>query len=294
MSHYLPATAATKFQAEVHHAFTDGQNAVLRNTVRTKDVKGAKSTVFNIMGRGVAQERTNFQTPIPLMNVDHNPLTVTVSNWTASEMTDIFLDNQWMGNERMELAKTVAGAMHRREDQLIINALAAAAADAGSFPSANTIATTVGGAGTNFNLAKLQAIAKVFDANGVPESDRHIALHPNNLHAMLAQTQVSSADYANVKALVNGDLDSYYGFKFHKIGDRAEGGLPLAGGIRSVFAWQKQAVGLAMNMEPKTTVDWDATYGAHRTTGFLSAGAGVIDNLGVVHVQCTDAGNATA
>jgi hypothetical protein len=38
-------------------------------------------------------------------------------------------------------------------------------------------------------------------------------------------------------------------------------------------------------MDVDVRIDWDEQYGAHRVTGFLSAGAGIIDATGAVKIM---------
>ena len=286
MSIELSNVLVTQFAEEVKHKFQD--ESMLRDTVRIKDAKNAKTVKFPVMGKGLAQERSNFQTPLPVMNVTHSHATATVTNWTASELTDIFLENQVNFDEQQELVQAISMALGRRLDQIIIDSLVAAGVS-------NTVTANIGGNNTNMNLAKLQEIARLLDANGVPSEMRTLALHPNNLHKMLGENKITSADYAAIKALVQGDLGSFYGFDFKKIATRDEGGLPMADSDdRKLYAWHKQAVGLAMNMEPTIRIDYDETYGAHRVTGFLAAGATVIDETGVVEILADDDANPSA
>lgn len=282
MSINLSDVLATQFSAEIKHRF-DSQG-VLRQTVRQRDASGAKSVQFNLMGRGMAAERTGYQTPIPVMNVTYTPVTISVSNYTASELTDIFLGNQVKFDERAELVETISGALGRRIDQLIINSMAGA-----TLPK--TVADDVSGETANLTVAAIRSAAELMDADGVPDGDRFLAVHPSGLHSLLSDSQATSVDFNNVKALVRGDLDTFYGFQIRKIGNRDEGGLPLdiATHVRTNFAYHRQAIGLAVNLDVNVRIDWDEQYGAHRVTGFLSAGAGVIDDLGVVSIATSEA-----
>lgn len=282
MSINLSDVLATQFSAEIKHRF-DSQG-VLRQTVRQRDASGAKSVQFNLMGRGMAAERTGYQTPIPVMNVTYTPVTISVSNYTASELTDIFLGNQVKFDERAELVETISGALGRRIDQLIINSMAGA-----TLPK--TVADDVSGETANLTVAAIRSAAELMDADGVPDGDRFLAVHPSGLHSLLSDSQATSVDFNNVKALVRGDLDTFYGFQIRKIGNRDEGGLPLdtQTRVRTNFAYHRQAIGLAVNLDVNVRIDWDEQYGAHRVTGFLSAGAGVIDDLGVVSIATSEA-----
>lgn len=279
MSIHTDNVLATQFEAEVKHKFQEVGK--LRDSVRLRDAKGAKTVQFNIMGRGLAAERSSISTPIPVMNVDHTPVSVSVSNYTASELTDIFMNNQISFDERAELVETVASALGRRLDQIIIDTLAAETLE-------KTVAEDISGASANLTLDAIRKAAEMMDKDGVPDTDRSLVINPSGLHALLAQSEASSIDYNNVKALVRGDLDSFYGFNIIKIGDRDEGGLPLSTGLRQNFAYHKHAVGVALNMDIDVRIDWDEQYGAHRVTGFLSAGAGVLDQDGLVGITTAE------
>lgn len=283
MSINLDNVTVRKFEAEVHQRFQERGKVGM--SIRTKDAKGASSVQFPLMGRGFATQRTTVHTPIPIMNITHDPRIATVTNWTASELTDIFLNNQVNFDERQELAQSIAAALERRLDQIVIDTLVAAA-------PAKSVPINISGANDNLTLDALRETARLFDIDGVPDGDRTMLIHVNGLHHLLDDPEVTSSDFASIKALIKGDLDSYYGMNMIKIGNRPEetvgataGGLPITGGlVRSNFAYHKQAVGMAMNMMPKVTVDWEPSFGAHRVTGFMSAGAVVVDDLGLIEV----------
>jgi hypothetical protein len=64
------------------------------------------------------------------------------------------------------------------------------------------------------------------------------------LQDLLRTTEVSSADFNSVKALVQGQLDTFMGFKFRRV---AKSFLPYTTGtdVRKVVAYVKSAVKLA-------------------------------------------------
>ena len=85
---------------------------------------------------------------------------------------------------------------------------------------------------------------RLLDKSNVPPEGRHIVIHANNLANLLSETAVTSSDFNSVKALVQGELNTFLGFTFHVLGDRSEGGLPIDGSSdRKVFALHQQAVG---------------------------------------------------
>ena len=66
------------------------------------------------------------QTDVIPMNIGHEIVNAKLSDWNAPEYTDIFDQAKTNINERKELAETIAGAITRREDQQLIDALDAA------------------------------------------------------------------------------------------------------------------------------------------------------------------------
>src|SRR5690606_11951816 len=125
---------------------------------------------FRKMGQGMAQSRGAPQTDVVPMDVSHSLQTATLTNWVAPEYTDIFDAATVNFQERTELAKTIAGALTRREDQLLIDAWDAAGAYAG------TVSTDIGGVGTDLNPAKLRRASRYLNQKGVPAQGRHIVI----------------------------------------------------------------------------------------------------------------------
>ena len=275
MSIELSDVLVKKFETEAIQAFQE--KGKLRDTVRVKDAKGAQQVQFQVIGAGTAEERTAIQTPIPLADITHTPATATVKNYTISEMTDIFLNNQVGFDERQELVQVVAAAMGRRLDQIIIDALEAAS-------STYTVGDDVGGSADNLNVAMFSDAMRQLDENGVESTKKSLLCHFSGYHHFLKEADVKDIDINSRKPLVDGRLPMYYGFDIAAIGTRAnEGGLAVpSANHRRWFAYAKEAVGLAMNMEPKIKIDWEPSYGAHRVTGYMSAGAIAIQNEGII------------
>jgi len=276
MSVELSDVAVKKFETEAIQAFQDsGTN--LRNAVRVRDAKGASQVQFQVIGSGVAYERTSIQTPIPVADISHTPATATVKNYVISEMTDIFLNNQVGFDERQELVQVMVAALNRRLDQTIIDAL-----DAGTI--AKTVADTISGSADNLTVAAFAECARLLGSD-VPDMDRHYLCHDDNFYHFLQESDVKTIDSNLRKPLTDGMLPEYMGFNIHKMGDRTEGGMEVpAANHRTNYAWQKNAIGLALNMEPKITIDWEPSYGAHRVSGYLSAGSVIIQAAGIVQV----------
>jgi hypothetical protein len=242
----LSTAFVTLFDAEVKQAYQ--AQAVLRGAIRVRSGVEGATYKFPKIGKGVAQVRIP-QTDVSPLNVTYSQVTVNLSDYIAAEYSDIFMQAKVNFDERRELVQVVSNAIGRRQDQLILDALI-------NSGTANTVASSIGGASSNLNVAKLRAAAEQLNTKNVPMDNRHIVIHASSLSSLLGETSVTSSDFNTVKALVQGDINTFLGFTFHVLGDREEGGLPIASGDRKVFAFHKDAVGMAEGIAPKTEINY--------------------------------------
>ena len=280
MSKNLSAAASTEFDDMVKHAYetTGATNGGIVNAVTQRNNVVGDTYKFRAMGKGLANQKAS-QADVTPMDISHSLITATLTNWNAPEYTDIFDAAEVNFDEKQELASTIAGALHRRQEQLIIDALDAAT------PS-TIIATSVGGADTNMNIEKVVAASAGLNDLGVPiDQDRHIAVSADGLRAMLLETQVGSSDYNSVQSLMTGTLDYWMGFHWHIVESRAEGGLDVTtGDVRHAYAWHKSAIGLATGIDIKTDVNWIAQKTSWLCNGMMKSGAAIRDLDGVVEI----------
>ena len=275
----LSPAFVTLFDAEVKQAY-QAKSQLVGATRMRRGVEG--STVkFPKVGKGVATLRVP-QTDVTPLNVDFSQVTATLEDWNAAEYSDIFMQQKVNFDERQELVQVVANAIGRRQDQLIIDALTASS-------TSNTVSNDIGGTDTNLNLDKLLAAKKLLDKGNVPPQDRHMVIHANSLASILGEQKLTSSDYASVKALVSGEINTFLGFTFHVLGDRTEGGLAVDGSLdRTVWAFHKDAVGYAEGMGPKTEINYVPEKTSFLVNSMFSAGAVAIDAEGIVQITCRE------
>jgi hypothetical protein len=266
MSNQLTTVAVTEFDAMVKQSYQAGGSKLRPYvTVRTKIV--GSTYKFRKIGRGVATPRIPQSDIIP-MNVGYSEKSATLTDWNAADYTDLFNQAEVNFDEQKELAFVISSAMGRRDDQLIIDALDAA-------NQANqTVATSIGGTNTGLNLAKLRKAKRLLDAAGVPSGDRAFTCSAIGMNdQLLGTTEATSADYNSVRALVQGEVDTFVGFKFVMIEDRDEGGLALASNSRSNFAFHKDAMGLAVGIDMRTEINYIPEKTSWLAAGLFKAGA---------------------
>jgi hypothetical protein len=275
----LSTAFVTLFDAEVKQAY-QGQ-AMLRGAVRVRSGVEGSTYKFPKIGKGVAQVRVP-QTDVAPLNVTYGQVTVTLADFIAAEYSDVFMQAKVNFDERRELVQVVSAAIGRRQDQIILDAL-----DASS--TSLTVANSIGGADSNLNVAKLREAKRLLDGNNVPMPDRHLLIHADSLASLLSETAVTSSDFNTVKALVQGDINTFLGFQFHLMGDRAEGGLPIDGSSdRTLYAFHRDAIGMAEGIAPRTEINYVAEKVSFLVASMFSAGSSSIDDEGIVKITCRE------
>ena len=146
MASTLSPAFVTLFESEVHQAYQ--ATAKLRNVCRMRTGGEGSTAKFPKLAEGTASERTP-STPVTALNATFSTATATLKNWIASEYSDVFNQAKINFDERQELAQLVGSAIGRREDQVILDALAAATAGT---TVANTVVTSGSASASDLNV----------------------------------------------------------------------------------------------------------------------------------------------
>lgn len=285
MSQSLSSVAREEFDSLVHQQFQGV--AELDGSVTTRTGVVGDTYDFRRMARGIANQKASADDVTP-MDVAHTVQVATLQNWLAPEYTDIFDQAEVNFDEKMELAQTIAMALGRRDDQLVIDALDAAT------PATTTVGQAVG-SDTAMNKGKILRAASELNEKGVPRTDRnrYIATSAQGLEGILDESVATSTDFVNVQALIVGDLSFWMGFQWRIIDDRSaageEGGLTTAGSVRDSWAWHKAAMGKAVGIARTTEVNYVPVKTSWLSNGFLKAGAVNRDPRGIVKIQHVEA-----
>jgi hypothetical protein len=136
----------------------------------------------------------------------------------------------------------------------------------------------------NLTLAKLITLNEKFeDADLEDEAPRVLVITASQITSLLNTTKVTSADYATVKALATGTIDTFMGFKFVKIKR-----LPKSGNIRTCVAFAKGSIRGFMGMKKtKISEREDLSYGMQIYSSW-HLGAVRVHDESVVTVECDE------
>ena len=144
-----------------------------------------------------------------------------------------------------------ASALGRTIDQRIITAAIGTAATGETGSSSVVTTSTVVVTATALTLAKVVDVKAVFDNADVEMEDRYFVCTPAMLDGLLNQSAATSSDYAAVKALVRGEIDTWMGFKWIMSTQLAAVSASTLCGI----AYQKYGICLAMADQPLVKTD---------------------------------------
>ena len=173
MSKFLSNAAIQEFDSEVKHEYQ--AMGKLRNTVALRTNVTGDAYKFTRMGSGLANQKAT-QADVTPMDISHGRQTATLENWNAPEYTDIFDQAEVNFDEKQELAKTIAKALARREDQIIIDAMAAGTYSTTPGTDADTGFDIAAGAAA-LTVAKLRSAAMSGLTNrNVDDEDRTLIL----------------------------------------------------------------------------------------------------------------------
>lgn len=213
----------------------------------------AEFEFYDRIGPTDAVEVTGRHTDTPLVGTDFDRRQVALRDFDWADLVDNKDRLRMLADPTSAYCMNAVYALQRAQDDVIIQA-AFGNAYAGktgattiAFPSSQQVAVNFVEAGTaansNLTIGKLRRVRYMLDkaeAANEGEQDLFIAVDPSQIQSLLRTTEVTNADYNTVKALVNGQIDTFMGFKFIK-----SNRLAIAGNTRSCIAWEKQGLLLA-------------------------------------------------
>lgn len=288
------------------------KNARLFNKSR-QETQNSKTDYYERIGAVDAQEVTNRHGDTPIMNTPHSRRAVTLSDAEYGDMIDKLDRVRLLINPDSSYVQAAVNALNRRKDDVFI-AAALGTARAGedgeilvSLPNKQRIVALSEdlSKATNLNVSTLTRVGKVFDDADVEDDDvRYFAYTGSQKQAMLNQEKATSADYASVKALVEGRMDTFLGFIFIRSerlpvtaaaltydsnGVVASSGTSLSAGARRCFAWVEDGMlsSTGLNLFARVSERADKRYG---TQIYVcdSVGAVRMEEEKVVEVLCTE------
>lgn len=255
-----------------------------RDAVRNEPVAG-DTAYFDQIGAATAVKRSSRHADTPFTETPHSRRQVTLEDYEYSDLIDKQDRVRTLSDPTSFYAQAAAFAMGRAMDDVIVAAANGTAKTGKSgqnsvpLPSGQKLPVNASG----LTLAKLLATKEILDANeNDPDEPRYIACPAKDITVLLNTTEVKSADYNTVKALVAGQIDSFLGFKFVR---SQRTGLIVGGSDRACLAWRQTAIALAVGQAPTARISErsDKSY-ATQVYYSMSVGATRMEEEGVVEI----------
>lgn len=222
MSIQITTAFVEQYSANVMH-LSQQKGSRLRSAVSSETVTG-KNAFFEQIGATAARVRPSRHADTPQIDTPHARRRVSLVDYDWADLIDNEDRVRMLIDPTSPYAQAAGFAMGRAMDQLIIDAADGTAftgvdgSTSTAFDSNNIVGVQEGispAADTGLNVGKLRAAKEILDANEVdPEESRFIVLNAKQLKNLLAETEVTSSDFNVVKALVQGEVDTFMGFKF--------------------------------------------------------------------------------
>ncbi len=262
----------------------------LREAVRIENVVG-KNAFIDQIGKATAQLRTSRHGDTPQMDTPHARRRLSLASYEYADLIDDQDKVRMLIDPTSSYAQAAAAAMGRAMDDVIITAATAAAAtgETGSgSASLDATANSVGSSSSNDGLTidKLIEAKRKLDLQDVdPSIPRYIAVGPQQIDDLLGTTQVTSSDFNTVKALVQGDIDTFMGFKFIMTNRLSVS----ATDVRTCFAWAEDGMALGIGKDISARIDERSDKGyATQVYYCMDIGATRMEENKVVQIFCDE------
>lgn len=307
MSQQIEVARVQQFNANVMH-LSQQKGSRLEAAVRRETQKG-KSQFFDRIGSVAAVERTGRHSSTPQIDTPHSRRMVTMKDYEWADLVDDQDKIRMLFDPTSEYALAAAWAFGRSKDDVIIAKAFASAAggEDGSTPVSHPNSQKyAANDGTNFsglNVKTLRAVRRILRKNEVdPSIPLFMAVTSDQIESLLGQTEVTSQDFASVKALVQGEVDTFMGFKFIEINRLAVTGSSTASpttgavgsgssvtGKRACIAWAKDGLLMSVGEDFTTKMSERADKGyAMQVYARMSIGATRMEEEKVVEVIATE------
>ena len=271
------------------------ERSMLYDRVFVKSDFTGKSFYQDQIGTWKMSEKTDSNVETPKNDPNLSRTRIDIKTYNDARIFDRSLDLQSFSDPMSVASVSMQSAVGIQIDTVIYTALGATAlrgetgATSVTFPTGQTIAANFGAASGNAGLtpAKIRRASAKLTGAGVPTYDRTFVASATGQEQLLGNTEATSSDYNNVKALVSGEIDTWCGFKFVFLPD---GIIDVTEeGIATYYAFHKTGLCFAMLEELFMRVSERADLSYSKQVYYeISCGAARLEEKKVVKVLCDE------
>ena len=249
MSSQITTAFVQQYSANIQ-MLSQQMGSLLRDKVRVESVVG-KNAFFDQVGSVTAVLKTSRHSDTPQIDTPHSRRRVSLGDYEFADLIDQQDKVRLLIDPTSSYAQAAAMAMGRAMDDVIITAALGTAYTGETGTGTESVQTGVVKGTTGLTVAKLISAKDLLDKADVdPSIPRHVMCGPEQLGNLLGDSEVTSSDFNTVKALVQGELDTYLGFKF-TVTNR----LPKTGNDRTCIAYAEDGLLLGIGKDISARID---------------------------------------
>jgi len=293
MSNQVTTAFAQQYSANVDLIFQQ-EGSRLRSYV-TEDPMGAEYKYFDRVGAVNAKLKGSRHGDVQYSDTPQSRRRVSFEDFYSADMIDKEDKLRMIIDPTSEYVTTAVYALGRQMDEIILDAALGTAytgktgSTSVSFPASQQIAVNFvesgGATDSNLTIGKLrQAILKLREAEAIKDGETPVCIiNAAAENSLLRTTEVTSADFNTVKALVNGEINTFMGLEFC----RTELVRKDASGNSRVVVMPKSAIKMAVASDISAKVDpIPHKFHNFQILAEMSAGAVRMYEEKVVEIKC--------
>ncbi len=271
MSSEIPVAFVDQYKSNIL-LLSQQTTSLLRGTCRMEDMTGDTMYVERVAPTAM-QLIADRHGDTPQIDTKHSRRKLTVADYNWSDKIDKLDKLKMIIDPQSTYVTNAVAAANRTIDDVIIAALGGAAYaghaggttvnfyDVGESRLVQSDGT-IRAAGsdwsdtteTGLTVAKILTCKQLLDDAEIDDArQRYFVTNPYNINQLLNTTEVKSSDYNTVKALAQGQIDSFCGFKFIKSTRLSADDTDT--GATKCFAFAQDAIVLSIAEEPMVEVD---------------------------------------
>ena len=253
-------------------------------------------------------------TDSPSDSISHLRRKLDLTNYEVGLLLDRFDKVQTLINPESEyVMRQVSSLMRKKDIEFIKGALGTASTGKAGAGTADLAADNkILQANAGLTIDKIREARAILQKNGVdlddPLNEAYLAVTPTQIEDLLGAEKATSADFMNVKALVSGAIDTFYGFKIvvsnllpFVATDTNVANLTWSASdvpavsstddnVRANFAWVKSGIrtGVGMNIETDIAKRADKRFNYYAYSA-MRCGSVRMEEEKVVQIQVSEA-----
>lgn len=236
---------------------TYNQNVEHLSQQRESRLRGAVRIVSGLLGEKHFIDQLGKRDPVavnnrhgdsPLNSQNHDRRMLTLTDYEDGDLIDKPDIIRTLDDPANQYVQSMAMGFGRQYDRVIRDAATGTAysgktgTTSNSLDTANKVAVDYvesgSAANSNLTVAKLRSASEIMNSFDLAD-ERFLAVTASQIHSLLTDSEVTSNDYNTVRALVNGEINTYMGFNFIRTELLS---LNSSTDVRTCFAWVRDGI----------------------------------------------------